>query len=461
MKALPLTWCHILLALLLAAMTAHAQLPEIEREIADFDRQIRQNRELAQLKEQSRGPIEDEVNNNQAAIAELERRLAPLNIGLEGLKLNTQKAKHLLDTALSNPELVESQRLEVLHKDYRAAAVNQSQKDNEAVLLTKELEGYRKKAEDLRAKKKGLELEIDILNRGLRSLALKKPVIVESDGECVMHDDITPKACKEQALLKAKQSAIETGGTSLVRSLTEVSMSDIVKDEISLKTLAKIRHMEILQPPILTPQGELGKYVTKIRAVVQSQMPEIQAAVQKPVSEVQTIVPSPMPEPDAVDATVPLVHIVKPGETLYRISRRYGITVDQIRKWNHLLDDIPEVGQKLIVGQQPAVKIPETTLKISGTAGSNPYWARVQSIISSQWEPPPVDMAGQTYTMIVKFRLQRDGTIKDVVVQQSSGNAYFDMAGQRAVLRPRVLPVFPAEMADSYKDVEITFRVGE
>ena len=109
----------------------------------------------------------------------------------------------------------------------------------------------------------------------------------------------------------------------------------------------------------------------------------------------------------------------------------------------------------------PAVKTPETTLKISGTAGSNPYWARVQSIISSQWEPPPIDMAGQTYTVIIKFRLQRDGTIKDVAVQQSSGNAYFDMAGQRAVLRPRNLPAFPAEMADSYKDVEMVFRVGE
>lgn len=109
----------------------------------------------------------------------------------------------------------------------------------------------------------------------------------------------------------------------------------------------------------------------------------------------------------------------------------------------------------------PSTKTPDTTLKISGTAGSNPYWARVQSIISSQWEPPPIDMAGQTYTVIVKFRLQRDGTIKDVVVQQSSGNAYFDMAGQRAVSRPRVLPLFPAEMTDSYKDVEMVFRVGE
>jgi TonB family protein len=109
----------------------------------------------------------------------------------------------------------------------------------------------------------------------------------------------------------------------------------------------------------------------------------------------------------------------------------------------------------------PMVKTPETALKISGTAGSNPYWARVQSIISSQWEPPPIDMAGQTYTMIVKFRLQRDGSIEDVVVQQSSGNASFDMAGQRAVQQSQFLPAFPADMIGGYEDIELEFRVGE
>ncbi|MEK7237716.1 MAG: LysM peptidoglycan-binding domain-containing protein [Nitrospirota bacterium] len=48
----------------------------------------------------------------------------------------------------------------------------------------------------------------------------------------------------------------------------------------------------------------------------------------------------------------PTVHVVKPGETLYRISRKYGVTVDKVRKWNKLPDDIIEVGQKLIVGQE-------------------------------------------------------------------------------------------------------------
>jgi len=116
----------------------------------------------------------------------------------------------------------------------------------------------------------------------------------------------------------------------------------------------------------------------------------------------------------------------------------------------------PSEGERDIM----VVKTPEMTLRISGTAGSNPYWARVQTIISNQWESPPIAMLGQPYTVTVKFRLQRDGAINDVVVQQSSGNAYFDLAGQRAVLRPQVLPAFPAEMNDAYKDLEMVFRIG-
>lgn len=48
----------------------------------------------------------------------------------------------------------------------------------------------------------------------------------------------------------------------------------------------------------------------------------------------------------------PTIHVVKPGETLYRIGRRYGVKLDTLRKWNKLPDDIIEVGQKLIVGQE-------------------------------------------------------------------------------------------------------------
>lgn len=46
------------------------------------------------------------------------------------------------------------------------------------------------------------------------------------------------------------------------------------------------------------------------------------------------------------------VHVVKPGETLFSISRRYGIEVDKLKKLNNLPDDIVEIGQKLQVGAE-------------------------------------------------------------------------------------------------------------
>jgi TonB family protein len=109
----------------------------------------------------------------------------------------------------------------------------------------------------------------------------------------------------------------------------------------------------------------------------------------------------------------------------------------------------------------PTVNSPEATLKGFRSGLSNPYWARVEAIIKSQWEAPPIANKGQSYTATVKFRLFRDGTIKDVEIQQTSGNSYFDISAQRAVLRPRALPPFPAEMTETYQDVAMVFRAGE
>ena len=109
----------------------------------------------------------------------------------------------------------------------------------------------------------------------------------------------------------------------------------------------------------------------------------------------------------------------------------------------------------------PKAAVPQTQLKTSGSSGTNPYWGRIESIIKSQWEPPPIDVTGRTYSVVVKFRFYRNGTVKDVSVQQTSENSYFDMAGQRAVLKPRTFPPFPADMTDAYHDVEMVFRVGE
>lgn len=56
--------------------------------------------------------------------------------------------------------------------------------------------------------------------------------------------------------------------------------------------------------------------------------------------------------PAPIARTGAAIHVVKPGETLFRISRRYGIEVEKLKRMNKLPDDIIEVGQKLIVATE-------------------------------------------------------------------------------------------------------------
>jgi LysM repeat protein len=48
----------------------------------------------------------------------------------------------------------------------------------------------------------------------------------------------------------------------------------------------------------------------------------------------------------------PLLHEVKPGETLFGLARQYDVEVKQLKEWNHLRDNLIEVGRKLVVGYQ-------------------------------------------------------------------------------------------------------------
>jgi LysM repeat protein len=61
---------------------------------------------------------------------------------------------------------------------------------------------------------------------------------------------------------------------------------------------------------------------------------------------------APMPTFPDMEKGSPIYHDVKPGDTLFRVARQYGVQVDHIKEWNHLRDTIIEVGQKLIVGYQ-------------------------------------------------------------------------------------------------------------
>lgn len=115
-----------------------------------------------------------------------------------------------------------------------------------------------------------------------------------------------------------------------------------------------------------------------------------------------------------------------------------------------------------IEAKAPSIKAVDTTLKVPGMApGSNAYLGRVRQRISNYWNAPPVDVSAQSYVVIVQFRLHRNGTVTGVMIEQSSGNEYYDLAGKRAVLSAVPLPVFPVELTEPYFDAHFTFTVGD
>lgn len=57
--------------------------------------------------------------------------------------------------------------------------------------------------------------------------------------------------------------------------------------------------------------------------------------------------------PPKKTATPARIHVVKAGDTLYQISRQYGLTVDQLKKLNKMGQDITiRPGQELVVGNR-------------------------------------------------------------------------------------------------------------
>lgn len=104
---------------------------------------------------------------------------------------------------------------------------------------------------------------------------------------------------------------------------------------------------------------------------------------------------------------------------------------------------------------------PDAGLRVAGVTGSNPYLARVQARIAGFWTSPPVDISGRAMTAVVGFRLERDGRISNVTVEQSSGNEHYDQAAAQAVQKAVPLPPFPPDLPNMYFDAHYTFSVGE
>jgi TonB family protein len=145
-------------------------------------------------------------------------------------------------------------------------------------------------------------------------------------------------------------------------------------------------------------------------------------------------------------------------ERLREFQAKARRTLEESSLTEDLIKELEEEYRKIKALEVPSVKAGNTTLTVPGMPPeSNTYLALVRQRIINCWSAPPLDLTDQAYAVIVQFRLHRNGSVTGVTIEQSSGNEYYDLAGKRAVLSASPLPVFPADISDSYFDARFTF----
>ena len=126
--------------------------------------------------------------------------------------------------------------------------------------------------------------------------------------------------------------------TAHIQAVRE-QMAKIQEDATALRDAALLKEQEAMKARKAAPKPKRAE-----------KMPEMSDFTAPPE-------PMPAPEPPAPPAGLQAggptrYHQVKPGETLFRLSRQYGVDVQTLKNWNNLTDNNIEVGQRLIVGHE-------------------------------------------------------------------------------------------------------------
>jgi LysM repeat protein len=122
------------------------------------------------------------------------------------------------------------------------------------------------------------------------------------------------------------------------------------------------------------------------------------------------------------------VHTVAAKETMYSITRQYGITVEQLREWNGLQSDELKIGQSLFV-VQPIYNQPTTTVP-SVTQTQTSVQTQIPPVVESN--PLPVNTTPVENTPTIKISEGVRGT--DAVVETGLAELIEGTEGNRKYL---------------------------
>jgi len=122
-------------------------------------------------------------------------------------------------------------------------------------------------------------------------------------------------------------------------------------------------------------------------------------------------------------------HYVLKNETLYSISKQFGVTVEQLKEWNHLTDDNLHFGQQLAVSSDGAIllaakKNNKSTLT-TNTSGTN------NNPVKSSANAPSANASGQNPNPVISTKAVNTGNISNG--SDSYFARYFSVDGNKSL----------------------------
>lgn len=120
----------------------------------------------------------------------------------------------------------------------------------------------------------------------------------------------------------------------------------------------------------------------------------------------------------------------------------------------------PSIADLPPVSPSPSAPVGTATVDVPNFKYSY-YLLAIQNKVSANWFPPPGIKQDGVQEVMIAFKIRRSGEVTDVGIEKGSGNAYFDQAALRAVLRSKPLPPLPQGFFDDSLKVHFTFILGK
>ncbi len=172
--------------------------------------------------------------------------------------------------------------------------------------------------------------------------------------------------------------------------------------------------------------------------------------------------PAIAPPPPAPKPVAPRIEAPKPVQTTTAPPEKKTVPINPFGKSTKKGSENPESRPPATRQPDNPTTTPEPAVGETGVSalegGDFPYTIYIDNmkrLIGQHWLRPQM---GGAPKMIVRFTIERDGSIRDAAVELPSGNATFDRAALRAVLEASPLPPLPFGYNGTYLGVHLTFR---